>query len=90
MVRLRRPGSGSANGLAALIPAELFNPSVSNQGGSPDTYSKMATRGGHVIAEAGAPPDPARDTDDRIIGSRQSSRYALGCLRFAAAGQVWR
>ena len=27
MVRLRRPGSGSANGLAALIPAELFNAS---------------------------------------------------------------
>ena len=24
MVRLRRPGSGTANGLAALIPAELF------------------------------------------------------------------
>ncbi len=77
MVRLRRPGSGSANGVAALIPAELFNPSVSNHGGSPDTYSKMVTRGGHVMGEAGAPPDPARDTDDRIIGSRQSNRYAL-------------
>ncbi len=60
-----------------MIPAELFNTSVSNQGGSPVTYSKMLTRGGHVIGEVGTPPDPAKDSDDRVNGLRHSSRYAL-------------
>ena len=40
----------------------------------------MVTRGGTLIGEAGAPPDPARDDDDRITGTRQSSRYALDVI----------
>ena len=77
MVRLRRSGTGVGNGLAALIPTELFIASVSRQGLSPTIYSKMITRGGHVIGEIGTPPAALADGDDRVSGSRQSGRYAL-------------
>jgi sensor c-di-GMP phosphodiesterase-like protein len=77
MVRLRRPGSGTANGLAAMIPTELFIARFSSRGGPVTTYTRMTTRSGALIGEAGNPPERASNDDDRVNGTRQSSRYAL-------------
>jgi sensor c-di-GMP phosphodiesterase-like protein len=76
LVRLRRPGNGMSNGLAALIPAELFVAKVSPNGAPLTTYTRMATRGGSFIGEAGTLPAPGQD-DDRLTGMRESKRYPL-------------
>ena len=52
-VRIRRPGVGRGNGLAALIPAALFVPQVSTAGGPMNFRARMLTAGGAMIAEAG-------------------------------------
>ena len=75
-VRLRRPGIGPANGLAALVPSELFIAKVANGGGPLSYHTTMTTRGGALIGEAGTPFDRAA-ADDRLNGIRSSARYAL-------------
>src|SRR6185312_12050749 len=52
MVRLRR--TVGADALAALVPAELFVPKVSSQGGPFVAHASAATRLGTVIGEAGS------------------------------------
>jgi sensor c-di-GMP phosphodiesterase-like protein len=80
MVRLRRSGNGAANGLAAMIPSELLIASVSSRGEIPDTYTRLTTRGGALIGEVGTPPLRVLGNDDRISGTRQSSRYGLDLM----------
>jgi sensor c-di-GMP phosphodiesterase-like protein len=75
LVRLRRPGGWSSNALAATIPGELLITRVSADGGPPTIHTRMTTRGGQLIAEAGTPANG--DGGDRISGSRKSDRYAL-------------
>ena len=76
LVRLRRPGSGNGNGLAALIPSNLFVARVSQRRGPSTGHIRMSTRGGTTITELGTPPDPAKN-EDRVTGKRGSTRYAL-------------
>ena len=75
-IRIRRPGNGSANGIAALIPTMLFLPQVSNKGGVPSFCVKMATASGALIGKAGAePPNP--NGDGLLVVTEKSERYAL-------------
>jgi sensor c-di-GMP phosphodiesterase-like protein len=76
MVRLRRSHGGNANGLAALVPSELFIAKVAAGGGTLASYSRMSTRGGTLIGEAGTPAEHA-DGEERVSGTRSSSRYNL-------------
>lgn len=81
MVRLRRSGSSwQANGLAALIPVELFGTSVSATGGPPTTYSQIKTRGGQSVREIGKPPAVDEMDGTRITGIRQSEVYPIQIL----------
>jgi sensor c-di-GMP phosphodiesterase-like protein len=75
-VRIRRPGTGAANGIAALIPATLFLPQVSTGGGPVSFNARMQTAGGVLIAETGA-ATPAATPDDLITVDLSSSRYAF-------------
>jgi len=75
-VRIRRPGTGTANGIAALIPATLFLPQVSTRGGPVSFNARMQTAGGVLIAETGA-ATPAATPDDLITVDLSSSRYAF-------------
>lgn len=75
-VRLRKPGSGAANGLAATIPSELFNASVPGQEQRLAAHTRMTTRSGALIVESGPVPKTA-EADDRVGGTRESSEYAL-------------
>lgn len=53
-LRIRRPGTGSANGIAALLPAMSFVPGVSTGGEPMGFHALMYTAGGTLIAERGS------------------------------------
>ncbi len=53
MIRLRRQVDAGRNGIAALVPATLFLPQVSTQGGPFSGYARIMTRQGAVIGELG-------------------------------------
>ena len=53
MVRLRRQVGPGPNGVAALVPATLFLPQVSTQGGPFSAHARIMTRQGAVIGEVG-------------------------------------
>ncbi len=55
-VQLRRAVGKGATGLAALVPAILFLPQVSSQGGPFSAYAHIVTRSGAVIGTLGAVP----------------------------------
>ncbi len=76
-VRLRKPGSGAASGLAATIPSELFNASVPGREQRLAAHTRMTTRSGTLIVESGPGPQGAANADDRVGGMRESSQYAL-------------
>jgi sensor c-di-GMP phosphodiesterase-like protein len=54
-VRLRRHVATGPNSIAALIPAALFLPMVSTNGGPFSAYASMATPGGVTIGGSGDP-----------------------------------
>ena len=56
MVRLRRQVGAGPNSIAALVPATLFLPQVSTQGGPFSAYARIMTRQGAVIGEVGERP----------------------------------
>jgi sensor c-di-GMP phosphodiesterase-like protein len=78
-LRIRRPGAGSGNGVAALIPAALFLPQVSSAGGPLRFNARMLTATGAIIVEAGEVP-PGTDRDDILVADLSSSRYALQAI----------
>jgi sensor c-di-GMP phosphodiesterase-like protein len=82
-VRIRRPGTGSANGVAALIPAVLFLPQVSTAGGPVSFNARMFTAGGVLIAETSA-ATPAAAPDDLVTIELSSGRYAFKSITSAS------
>jgi sensor c-di-GMP phosphodiesterase-like protein len=76
-VRIRRMDPDGANGLAALIPSELFLPQVSNTGGPLRVHTMIVTRGGIPIGERGAIPMKGQAQSDRIVVSAPSEHYGL-------------
>ena len=72
MVRLRRQTSTGRNSIAALVPATLFLPMVSANGGLFSAYANMVTPGGVTIAEAGAESRP-----DSFSARLRSEKYGL-------------
>jgi sensor c-di-GMP phosphodiesterase-like protein len=75
MVRIRRPGLGGTNGIAALLPHHLFVPQVSSRGGPLTAHAALTTREGMLIAENG---QVRADGDGRTFRTRvQSDRFNL-------------
>jgi sensor c-di-GMP phosphodiesterase-like protein len=75
-VRFRKPGAGGANGIAALVPAALFVPQVSNGGHPMNFHARMLTARGTPVGESGELQDGA-DPTNFIVADFSSSRYAL-------------
>jgi hypothetical protein len=75
-IRIRRPGTGLSNGIAALLPAALFVPQVSTRGGPIKFRAQMVTSQGAVLAQAGD-VTAVRDPADLIEVSYASNRYRL-------------
>lgn len=61
VVRLRRTVGAGPNDIAALVPAILFLPQVSSQGGPFSAYAHINTRAGASIGEIGERPHGAAD-----------------------------
>jgi sensor c-di-GMP phosphodiesterase-like protein len=76
-VRIRRPGGGQANGIAALIPTELLLPNVSTRGGLLNSHVRVVANGGIVIASAGAASVANIPKDDLVVATHASRRYLL-------------
>jgi len=55
-VQLRRAIGNGENSIAALVPAILFLPQVSTQGGPFSAFARIVTDKGFVIGKLGAPP----------------------------------
>jgi sensor c-di-GMP phosphodiesterase-like protein len=75
-IRIRRPGAGAGNGIAALLPAALFVPQVSTRGGPLGFHFRVVTARGALVAEAGV----ERASTDRktfLVIDIASERYAL-------------
>lgn len=77
MVRIRRPGSGSANGLGALISPEGFIAQLSSRGAPLAAATRMTTRAGALIAESGAPSSASDGRDDHVVANLTSQRHGF-------------
>jgi len=74
MVRLRHIVGAGPNGIAAMVPAAMFLPQVSNQGGPFSAYAIVATASGSLIGNAGERPDAANNT---FIAKARSNKFGL-------------
>jgi sensor c-di-GMP phosphodiesterase-like protein len=77
MVRITRPGNEMTNGLAALIPTELFIPQVSTQGGPVSIHARVATRNGTTIGQNAVSAESAAGKNDTLAVAMPSARYAV-------------
>ena len=75
-LRIRRPGTGNGNGVAALIPTTLFVPQVSTTGEPVKFQARMLTAGGALIAESGDVASVANG-EDVLVAELSSSKYGL-------------
>jgi sensor c-di-GMP phosphodiesterase-like protein len=74
MVRITR--EATSNSLAALVPAELFVPRVSAQGGQSSAYANMTTAGGMLLGEAGVRANARAP----VSVKQRSDKYGLTAL----------
>ncbi len=75
MVRVRRQSAGLP-GVAALVPADLFIAQVSTQGATLSSHTRMMTRDGTMVGEAGILVDP-ETAGGAFVATRASDRYGL-------------
>ena len=80
IVRINRPGVGTQNGLAALIPTELLIPQVSTQGGPVGMNSRISTRNGTMIGEYIALAGNSDKNNDDLGVNLRSERYAIDAM----------
>jgi sensor c-di-GMP phosphodiesterase-like protein len=74
MVRLRRTVGAGPNGVAALVPAIMFLPQVSNHGGPFSAYAHIVTASGVMIGNVGERPDAARNT---FMATARSDKFGF-------------
>ncbi len=74
MVRLRRKIGAGPNAIAALVPAALFLPQVSTQGGPFSAYAHISTGKGALLGEVGQRPHPA---GAMFVAKTKSDKFAF-------------
>ncbi|HEY6022717.1 MAG TPA: EAL domain-containing protein [Pseudolabrys sp.] len=75
MVRLRRQVGDGPNSIAALVPAMLFLPQVSTQGGPFSAYARIMTRQGTVIGDVGE--RPRGDAGTNFSANTKSDKFGF-------------
>jgi sensor c-di-GMP phosphodiesterase-like protein len=80
IVRINRPGVGTQNGLAALIPTELLIPQVSTQGGPVGMNSQITTRNGATIGQYIVLAENPEERRDSLTVDLKSERYAINAM----------
>jgi sensor c-di-GMP phosphodiesterase-like protein len=92
MVRVQRRGAG-ANGLVALIPAELFSVLAWQQGLARSSHILITTSDGLTVVDRGGAPQGGRNVES-FTATRQSGRYRLAATvtlpRAALRGEIER
>ena len=74
MVRLRRQVGAGPNGIAALVPAFLFLPQISTQGGPFSAYAHIATANSTIIVHIGERPDAV---DAAFVANTKSDKFGF-------------
>jgi sensor c-di-GMP phosphodiesterase-like protein len=86
MVRLRRQVGAGPNGIAALVPATLFLPQVSTQGGPFSAYARIMTRQGALIGEVG---DRSRgEAGSNFIAGVRSDKFGFDVEILTARARI--
>ena len=83
-LRIRRPGTGTGNGIAALIPAALFVPQVSTAGGPLQISGPDADRRRRGDRRGRAMRPPAPNGDD-VHRRRSGLQPAMACKSVISA-----
>jgi sensor c-di-GMP phosphodiesterase-like protein len=83
MVRVLRPEAGGG-GLAALIPASLFDVAATERIAGPSPFVRIATRDNMTIVEQGSAPGPGSAPFRQTIGSDRYGLVATAALPRAA------
>jgi len=87
-VRFRKVDAGAAYSIAALVPAVLFVPQVSNSGEPMNFHAQMLTSGGTLVAESGHMRDRNADTGGLLMADLSSSRYPFRTHITAPPGSI--
>lgn len=87
-VRVRKLGPNLTNGIAALIPAELFIPHTSSRGGALANQARIATRKGTLIAEGGKNVTSEPGLLEQIVRTEPSDRYAINVTASLSSSSV--
>ena len=85
MVRLRRNVGAGPNGIAALVPAFLFLPQVSTQGGPFSAYAHIATANGGSIGKIGIRPTAS---DAAFVAKMKSDKFGFNAEISMPRGHV--
>jgi hypothetical protein len=75
IVRLRRQVGSGPIGIAALVPATLFLPQVSTQGGPFSAFARIMTRQGTIIGEVGG--KPRGETGPDFVAVTKSEKFGF-------------
>lgn len=76
MVRFRRAAGSGPNAIAALVPAMLFIPQVTSQGGQFSASARIDTVSGMSIAKNADRSEAA--SDDMLVGKAKSEKFGMG------------
>lgn len=76
MVRFRRAANSGPNAIAALVPAMLFIPQVTTQGGQFSASARIDTASGMSIAKNAHRSETV--PDDILIGKAKSEKFGMG------------
>jgi sensor c-di-GMP phosphodiesterase-like protein len=74
MLRFGREVGGGPNGLAAVVPAMVFLPQVSTQGGPFSAFAQIATALGTLIGNVGERADATNGT---FVAARKSEKFGF-------------
>ena len=75
LMRLRRAAANGPNQLAAWVPAGLFKPQISSEGGPFSAMARIHTAAGHEIGSVSARPPEA--TVANFVGRANSDKYGF-------------
>jgi sensor c-di-GMP phosphodiesterase-like protein len=76
MVRFRRAANSGPNAIGALVPAMLFIPQVTTQGGQFSASARIDTASGMSIAKTADRSETV--PDDLLIGKAKSEKFGMG------------
>jgi sensor c-di-GMP phosphodiesterase-like protein len=86
-IRIRRPVGSDGIGLAALLPAELFVPQVSNAGTAFTAFASVVTAGGTPVAQSGKLAD-SDSQNPPFMAKMHSERFGLAATVVLPRSQV--